>query len=75
MIIQNAWLDQQTGNVIQWEKVGHTFLNEDTGEMHCSSCGVTEKTFGNSRRDFVAYIRQSERFEQFTEQHLHQTTF
>ena len=67
------WLETQTdGPVQQFEKVPHTYLNETSGEMHCSICGQTEKTRGNRSRSFMTFIEQTKAFERFTEAHLHQ---
>lgn len=69
--METQWLEQQDGTVVQFEQVGHTFLNEDTGEMYCGKCQTMEKVGSNRGRDFVRFIRQVDRFERFTEQHVH----
>ena len=69
--IPSPWLDKQTGTVQSFEKVSHTFLNEDTGEMYCDICKQSGSTSSNHSRSFMIFINQTNAFERFTEQHLH----
>jgi uncharacterized protein (UPF0212 family) len=66
-----TWVDQQVGTVNQFEKVEHTFVNEDTGEMYCSVCGESEHCVPNRRRALIILWQQIKAFESFTEKHLH----
>ena len=68
------WLDKQNGPVQSFEKVPHTYIAEDTGEMHCAKCRSTETCMPNRSRSFLTYIHQAEIFERFTERHLHEVT-
>lgn len=65
------WLEKQDGDVKSFEKVEHTFLNEDSGEMFCGQCGQSEKTRSNRSRSLLVFIRQGVDLERFTERHLH----
>ena len=66
-----TWLEKQEGNVQQFEKVDTTFINEDTGEMHCAVCNASEFTRRNSSASLLGWIRQVDALEKFTERHLH----
>jgi hypothetical protein len=69
--MQTEWLEKQVGTIQQFEKVSTTFLNEDSGEMHCTKCGESERTGPNPRRSLLAFWGQRNAFEKFTEHHLH----
>jgi hypothetical protein len=71
MTTQSQWLTVQEGSVVQFEKVPHTYLNEDTGEMRCEKCGESEMTRPNSSRRLTTHWNQTEAFERFTAQHVH----
>jgi hypothetical protein len=65
------WVNKQPGAVQSWEKVEHTFISEETGEMYCAKCKASEFTVANRSRSFLRFLDQGKVFERFTERHLH----
>jgi hypothetical protein len=70
--MESQWVEKQIGKVQSFEKVEHTFLNEDSGEMYCEVCKQSEKTKPNRSRSFLIRLNQTKAFEKFTEHHLHE---
>lgn len=69
--MESQWVEAQDGTVQSFEKVEHTFINEDSGEMFCEICKQSEPSKPNRSRSLLTWIDQTKFFERFTEKHLH----